>query len=167
MAVLGSLPFWVMAVGSVCGGWGADRWIALGASATRVRKTFVVSGLLGCAVMIGPAATVENSSVSIFLIAVSCFTLGLYTSNVWAITQTLAGPKAAGKWTGIQNALGNMGGVVSPAVTGFIVSDGGSFAPAFAAAALVAVVGASSYLTLVGDVSPLRWPGEDIRTAEV
>jgi len=167
MAVLGSLPFWVMAVGSLCGGWGADRWIARGGSPTRVRKTFVIAGLLGCAGLIGPVATVENSSVSILLVAASCFALGLYTSNVWAITQTLAGPKAAGKWTGIQNALGNMGGVVSPAVTGFILSDGGSFAPAFAAAAVVAVVGASSYLTLVGDVSPLRWPGENVRAAEV
>jgi MFS transporter, ACS family, D-galactonate transporter len=167
MAVLGSLPFWVMAAGSICGGWGADRWIARGASTTRVRKTFAIAGLLGCSVLIGPVATVESSTLSILLVAASSFALGLYTSNVWAITQTLAGPQAAGKWTGIQNALGNMGGVVSPAVTGFIVSGDGSFVPAFVAAAVVAVVGASSYLTLVGDVSPLQWPRESVRAAEV
>lgn len=167
MAVLGSLPFWVMAVGSVCGGWGADGWIAHGGSPTRVRKTFVVAGLLGCAALIGPVAIVKSSLLSILLVVASCFALGLYTSNVWAITQTLAGPKAAGTWTGIQNALGNMGGVLSPMVTGFIVTREGSFAPAFVAAAVVALLGASSYLTLVGDVSPLQWPRESVRAAEV
>jgi MFS family permease len=38
MAVLGSLPFWAMAVSSLSGGWLSDRWIRSGASPTRVRK---------------------------------------------------------------------------------------------------------------------------------
>jgi len=41
-------------------------------------------------------------------------------SNIWAITQTLAGPYAAGRWTGLQNFVGNLAGVVAPALTGFV-----------------------------------------------
>lgn len=157
MAVLGSLPFWVMALGSLCGGWLADSWIARGASPTLVRKTFVIAGLAACALTIGPVAWASSATLAIALVTAACFALGFYTSNVWAITQTLAGPTASGKWTGLQNALGNLGGVLSPAVTGFIVAEQGSFALAFACAAAVAAVGALSYVTLVGAVAPIAW----------
>jgi nitrate/nitrite transporter NarK len=76
---------------------------------------------------------------------------------VWAITQTLAGPLAAGKWTGVQNAIGNLGGVVSPMLTGWIVAETGSFVLAFAAASLVLLCGAASYLSLVGEIRTLVW----------
>jgi MFS family permease len=83
--------------------------------------------------------------------------IGLFSSNVWAITQTLAGRAAAGKWSGIQNAAGNLGGVVSPLLTGLIVSRTHSFFLAFACAAIALVMGAGAYLFLVGDVVPLTW----------
>lgn len=83
--------------------------------------------------------------------------MGLYTSNVWAITQTMAGPVAAGKWTGIQNAVGNMGGVVSPWLTGWIVARNGSFLQAFFAAIVVLAVGALCYAVLLAEVKPLKW----------
>ncbi|MEZ5394091.1 MAG: hypothetical protein R2724_14815 [Bryobacterales bacterium] len=47
--------------------------------------------------------------------------------------------------------------MLSPAVTGFIVAERGSFALAFACAAAVAAVGALSYVTLVGSVAPIAW----------
>src|SRR5947207_4165301 len=56
MAVLGSLPFWGMAVASLTGGWASDFWIARGGTPRLVRKTFAVTGLLLCAVLMLPAA---------------------------------------------------------------------------------------------------------------
>jgi MFS family permease len=157
MAVLGSLPFFAMAATSVFGGWLSDRLIARGASVTRVRKTFVTSGLLLCCVTLLPAAVVRSPGLSVTLLVVSCSALGLFTSNVWAITQTLAGPRAAGSWTGIQNAVGNLGGVISPLLTGVVVGRTGSYYLAFAMASLVLIFGAACYLILVGKVSPLQW----------
>jgi len=81
----------------------------------------------------------------------------MFSSNVWAITQTLAGPLAAGKWTGIQNAIGNLGGVVSPLLTGWIVSLTGSFLLAFLAATAVLLLGTIAYLSLIGEIRPLVW----------
>jgi MFS family permease len=157
MAVLGSLPFWGMAVASLAGGWASDLWIARGGTPTRVRKTFAVTGLLLCAGLMLPAALVADSwFASGFLIA-SCVSLGIFTSNVWAITQTLAGPEAAGKWTGIQNFIGNLGGVISPIVAGLIVEQTRSFFLAFAAAAVILVLGAGCYLFLVPRVEPIVW----------
>jgi MFS family permease len=157
MATFGSAPFWVMAGASLLGGWASDRWIRAGATPTRVRKTFAVGGLLSCGLVLVLAAATGSAMVSVLLLTLSCFCLGLYTSNVWAITQTLAGPTAAGKWTGIQNAIGNLGGVVSPVVTGWIVERTGSFHLAFVVAAAVVAVGAASYLTLVGKIHTVDW----------
>lgn len=160
MAVLGSLPFGAMACTSVLGGWLSDWLIRRGHSATRVRKTFVTSGLLLCCVTLLPAAVVRSPEQCVMLLVISCAALGFFTSNVWAITQTLAGPKAAGSWTGVQNAIGNLGGVISPLLTGVVVARTGSYYLAFATASVMLVLGAGSYLFLVGEVKPLRWEQE-------
>ena len=113
-----------------------------------------------CAGLMLPAALVSDSwFASGFLIA-SCVSLGIFTSNVWAITQTLAGPEAAGKWTGIQNFVGNLGGVISPIVAGLIVEQTQSFFLAFAVAAVILVLGAACYLFLVPRVEPILWRPE-------
>lgn len=160
MAVLGSLPFGAMACTSVLGGWLSDWLIRRGHSATGVRKTFVTSGLLLCCVTLLPAAVVRSPEQCVMLLVISCAALGFFTSNVWAITQTLAGPKAAGSWTGVQNAIGNLGGVISPLLTGVVVARTGSYYLAFATASVMLVLGAGSYLFLVGEVKPLRWEQE-------
>ena len=157
MAVLGSLPFWGMAVASLAGGWASDLWIARGGTATRVRKTFAVTGLLLCAGLMLPAALVADTRFAAGFLIASCLSLGIFTSNVWAITQTLAGPEAAGKWTGIQNFVGNLGGVISPVVAGLIVEQTRSFFLAFAAAAVILVLGAGCYVFLVPRIEPIEW----------
>ena len=160
MAMLGSLPFWAMAATSVLGGWLSDRLIRRGASVTRVRKTFVIGGLLLCCVTLLPAAAVRSPELSVTLLVISCSALGLFTSNVWAITQTLAGPLAAGSWTGIQNAVGNLGGVISPILTGLVVGRTGSYYLAFATASAMLLLGAASYLIFIGEIGPLPWTVE-------
>ncbi len=157
MAVLGSIPFWVMAISSLLGGWTSDRWIRGGADPGRVRKSYAATGLLLCAAAMIPAPLVNSSGTSVALITAACMFLGLFTSNVWAITQTLAGPMASGRWTGVQNAIGNLGGVVSPLLTGWLVSETGSFSLAFSAATVVLVGGTVVYLMSLGNVRPVNW----------
>ncbi len=157
MAVLGSLPFWAMALTSLTGGWLSDRWILAGASPTRVRKTFLLVGFGLCAVFMFPAVIVASPQYSVGFLVAACASLGFYTSNVWAVTQTLAGSHAAGKWTGLQNAIGNLGGVVSPALTGWIVTETGSFYLAFGAASIVLLAGMVAYVLLVARIAPLNW----------
>jgi MFS family permease len=158
MAIFGSLPFWAMAVTSLAGGWFSDRWIRHGATPTRVRKTFIVAGFLLCAAFMVPAVMVQEAKLCVAFLTAACAALGFYTSNVWAVTQTLAGPAAAGKWTGIQNCIGNLGGVVSPALTGWLVTQTGSFTLAFACSSIVLVIGVGAYVFLVGRIAPLEWP---------
>ncbi len=166
MAVLGSVPFWGIAVSSITGGWFSDRWIARGASVTRVRKTFCICGLLGCTLML-PAAAIPDHGLSMVLLVVACLLFGMFSSNLWATTQTLAGPAAAGKWTGLQNCLGNMAGVTAPIITGIIVQRTGFFLLAFLAASIVLVIGALSYIFIVGPVETIDWKAERRRRQAV
>jgi nitrate/nitrite transporter NarK len=70
--------------------------------------------------------------------------MGGWSSNHWALTQLLAGPGTAGKWTGLQNCIGNFAGFVGAWITGFALERTHNFFVAFAIASgflLMAVIG--------------------------
>jgi MFS family permease len=123
-----------------------------------VRKTFTALGLaLGSMFCFAVAVFAFDSRLATLFLFLTCAGAGLCTSNLWAITQTLAGPLAAGKWTGLQNFVGNFAGIVSPALTGFVVERTGHFFWAFAVTAGVLLGGAISWAFVVGPVKPVEW----------
>ena len=158
MGIIGAIPFWAAAVSAIVGGWTSDALIKKGHSTTKVRKAFVASGLV-FSVAAYPSAIVENLTVSLVLLTVAYMALGITVSNLWAISQTLAGPTAAGKWSGAQNCLGAVAGIIAPIVSGFIVQQTGNFSVAFLVMAILALVGAASYVFLVGTIAPIDWAG--------
>jgi len=158
MAKIGGLGYLCYAAAAAVFGWISDRWIAAGGSPTLVRKTFAGVGagsagllLLGCA-LAGPTA-------SVILLLLAFAAGGMCGSNIWAITQTLAGPRMAGRWTGLQNFLGNLAGVIVPTVTGFVVDYSGRFFMAFVIMAIVAMLAALSYIFVIGPVKEIAWEG--------
>jgi ACS family D-galactonate transporter-like MFS transporter len=157
MASIGSLPFFSVAAGALTGGWLSDAWIARGGSVTRVRKTFVVTGLSLSATLLLPSAIANNATFAMALLIAATFCFGLFSSNLWAITQTLAGPAAAGRWTGLQNCAGNLAGVAAPSITGFVVHHTHSFYVAFVLVCANLLMSALSYLVFVGRVEPVTW----------
>jgi MFS family permease len=157
MAQLGSLPFWSVAAGAVVGGYASDFWIQHGGSPTRVRKTFTVGGLGLFAVIFLPGAIVSDERLGLWLMITASFCFGLFSSNHWAITQTLAGTVAAGKWTGVQNLCGNIAGIVVPVVTGFVLDKTGQFYWAVVTVCGLVMVGALSYLLIIRRIEPVSW----------
>lgn len=156
MSTIGSLPFVAIGITSMIGGFWSDRLISSGRTPTRVRKTFCVTGLLMTTILL-PAAIAPSDQVSLGLFLFACAAFGFTTSNHWAVTQTLAGPAAAGKWTGLQNCVGNTAGIVAPWVTGKIVAVTGGFALAFAAVAVMVVLGAFAYAFIIQKIEPIDW----------
>jgi MFS family permease len=61
--------------------------------------------------------------------------------NLYAIAQMFAGPRASGTWVGVQNAIGNLSGIVGPIVTGIVVQRAG-YNSAFVLTAGIAAFGA-------------------------
>jgi ACS family D-galactonate transporter-like MFS transporter len=156
MGIIGAIPFWAAAVSAIIGGWTSDALIKKGHSTTKVRKAFVASGLV-FSVAAFPSAIVEDLTASLVLLTVAYTALGVTVSNLWAISQTLAGPTAAGKWSGAQNCLGAIAGIVAPIVSGLVVQQTGNFSLAFLIMAILALVGAASYVFLVRTIAPIDW----------
>jgi MFS transporter, ACS family, D-galactonate transporter len=157
MGKIGGAAYLILAVSALISGWISDFWIACGGTPTRVRKTFTALGLgLSSIFCFAVVAFAFDSRLATLFLFLTCAAAGLCTSNLWAITQTLAGPLAAGKWTGVQNFVGNFAGI-APAVTGFVVGRTGHFFWAFTVAAGVLLGGAMSWAFAVGRVEPVQW----------
>lgn len=156
MAVLGSLAYAVTAFVTTATGWMSDRAIVAGATPTRVRKLCTSAGL-GLATIVVAVGAIPNRSASMVVLLIACASYGVFASSHWAITQTLAGPLAAGKWTGLQASIGNLAGIVAPALTGFLVNKTGRFLWAFAFAAAASLIGSLVYGFLLEKVEPVQW----------
>jgi hypothetical protein len=59
---------------------------------------------------------------------------------------------------GIQNACGNLAGVIAPALTGLLVEETHHFTAAFVLAAIVSVLGLAGWVWMVPRLAPLSWP---------
>jgi MFS transporter, ACS family, D-galactonate transporter len=156
MAKIGGVAYLCGACSATLCGWLSDRWIMSGGTPTLVRKTFTAGGLALAGVFVGLAAFGGKSNcIAALILGVTCF--GISSSNIWAITQTLAGPEAAGRWTGYQNFVGNLSGVVAPTLTGFVLDRTGHFYWAFAILTFVAMAGTACWIFVVGPVEQVVW----------
>ncbi len=162
MGKIGALAYLLMACVAVISGAASDRWIAAGRSETFVRKAMMGTGqLIGGIFLVACAMAGPELAVAFLLVASAAF--GMNASNIWAITQTLAGPRAAGRWTGLQNFVGNLAGVAAPAVTGFAVERTGNFVWAFVITGVISILGAASWVFVLGRVEPVPWSSAGAR----
>ena len=97
-----------------------------------------------------------NPATAVALLLLTCVCYGIFSPNLWAITQTLAGPRAAGKWTSVQNGVGNLAGVAGPWLTGWVVQQTGQFYLAFLVAAVIALTGAAVFVFGIGPIEQVR-----------
>jgi multisubunit Na+/H+ antiporter MnhF subunit len=92
------------------------------------------------------------AALFVFEIVSGCSYPGLF-----AIPQILAGPRAGARWVGVQNATGNLAGLIAPTVTGLLVDRTGLFDVAFALAAAVNVLGLVGWVFLLRRIAPIQW----------
>ena len=140
MAGVTAALYALQATAAVLSGWSSDILIRNGYSPTVVRKGFVIAGMTATGTLFAGAAATSGTTATVLLVA-SGFTVGLSGTMVFTIGQTLAGPRAGGRWMGFQNMVGNFAGIVAPIVTGIVVDWSGSFAAAFVVAAALSAVG--------------------------
>ncbi len=75
----------------------------------------------GC--ILGIAATDSIAIIGLLLCLAGVATASL-SLNLYAVAQMFAGPRAAGTWIGVQNAIGNISGIFGPIVTGILIDRG-------------------------------------------
>ncbi|HEV7431537.1 MAG TPA: MFS transporter [Steroidobacteraceae bacterium] len=157
MSKIGAAVYCVYALSAAVSGWASDRWILVGCSPTRSRKTFAVAASLGTALCLFLTANATPALAVVWLLVMGIF-FGMSSPMLFVIAQTLAGPRAAGKWVGLQNFFGNIAGIVGPILTGFLVDRTGNFVWAFIVAGAIALLAAFAYGAVIPRVETLDWP---------
>jgi ACS family D-galactonate transporter-like MFS transporter len=138
------------------GGFTSDRLIRAGWSPTRARKTCLVGGML-VASSIGLSAFVESTWACLALFTLAYASLSFTGANMWTVVSEIApSPRHVASIGGIQNCAGNMAGIILTTFTGVVLMlTKGSFLIPLAVAGAMCIVGAMSYLFLLGKVEPL------------
>jgi MFS family permease len=145
-----ALPYLVFGISEPVGGWIADRLVSAGWSETRARKGIVTVAFLTGLLLI-PAARVNTPGAAVALIIGGCL-VGLATGNLLVILQSCAPHNEVGLWTGVYNFVGNIAGIVSPLITGFLIEKTGSYTPPFILAAALIAVGPLAFWFIVGEL---------------
>lgn len=156
MGLWGMIPAATAIVGAWVAGGIADRLIRGGADVTRVRKTVMVGGLLGGAVIF-LAAIAPTVPLMILFFAIAYASLAIAATGIWSLPADVApSSRHVASIGGIQNFASNLAGIFSPILFGVILDrTHGNYVPAFLMAAIVAVVGAFTYAFVVGRAEPL------------
>ena len=94
---------------------------------------------------------VDSNEVVIAIMSLAFFGQGMVNLG-WTLITDVAPKNLIGLTGGVFNLCANLAGIVTPLVIGVIVGSTGSFFGALAYIAVVAVIGALSYIFIVGDV---------------
>jgi len=146
---LSSLPYLAAFGGVLCSGFLSDSLIKRGFSATLARKAPIIAGLLLSMCVVG-ANYVSNPKLIVMFMVIAGFGNG-FSSIAWVMVSSLAPKKLVGLTGGAFNFLGNISSIAVPIIIGLLV-HGDNFEPALIFVSAVALVGALSYIFLVGRV---------------
>jgi MFS family permease len=157
MAALGGGVYLLQAVSAFATGWAHDRLLRRGETPNRIYKTTMAVSQLATAVCLAGVVVATTPELASACLLLTGLAFGLGSSTLFASAQTLAGPTAAGRWVGFQNFVGNLAGVMGPAITGFLIDRTGHFSSAFALAITIAIIGLFSWTIVVPRIAPVAW----------
>ncbi len=152
--VLAAIPLFASIAGSFCGGYVSDLLIRNGVDVVPARKLPTALGLLGSGVFTGLAANATELTPAVVWISFAMFSLYLSIAAKWTLITAVAPRSFAASCSGIQNMGSYLGGACSPAATGFVVDQTGSFVVALAIGSTIMLVGAAIYYFVIKDAIP-------------
>jgi len=144
------MPFIAASIGVMFGGALSDWLLRRGKSANVARKLPIIAGLLLASTIV-LANFVQSNIAVIAILSVAFFAQGMAALG-WTLVSDIAPDGMLGLTGGIFNVAANLAGIVTPLVIGLIVAATGSFVGALAFIAVIALIGAASYIFIVGDI---------------
>ncbi|MEM5446154.1 MFS transporter [Paraburkholderia sp. BR14263] len=159
LGTLGTLPAIASIPGGWLGGWLSDALVKRGWSLTAARKTCIVGGMLLSSV-ITLTGIVQDIYVMLALFAIAYGSLAAAAASIWSLPADVAPtPRHVASLAGIQNFASNLAGIALTTFTGVMLQlTRGSFTIPLVVAGGFCVLGAVSYLVIVGRVEPLEAP---------
>jgi ACS family D-galactonate transporter-like MFS transporter len=148
------LPFIAAAIGVLSGGWFSDFLFRRTGSANIARKVPIIGGLL-LASLIVSANYVDSDAAVIAILSVAFFGQGMVGLG-WTVISDVAPKALMGLTGGLFNFATNLAGIITPLVIGFIIDATGSFVWALTFVGAIALLGALSYIFLLGDIKRIE-----------
>lgn len=146
--IYAAVPYIAAFFGVLIGGYWSDTMLKKGYSLSTARKLPVIIGLLGsCTIMLANYADDFNTIIGIM--SVAFFAEGMAALG-WVIVGDVAPSKSVGLAGGVFNLFANLSGIITPIVIGLIVNATGSFTGALVFMSCLALMGACSYIFIVG-----------------
>ena len=146
---LASVPFLAACAGLLLSGFVSDRLVRQGKSVSMARKAPIIIGLLLSISIIG-ANYSNDTSLIIFFMALAFFGSGMALIS-WVFVSLLSPKHLIGLTGGVFNFMGNLASIVVPIVIGYLAKDG-NFKPALVFIGALGLIGACSYIFLVGKI---------------
>jgi MFS family permease len=156
MAALTGGAYVVNALSALLAGWAIDRAVRAGYANVAYKSVMATAhaGTVACMLCIALAPPPWALGA---IFAYQLLT-GMSSPGAFAMSQILAGPSASARWVGIQNGIGNLAGVIAPALTGWLIGETHHSTAAFLVAAFVSLFGLVGWVWMVPRLAPLPWP---------
>ena len=145
-----ALPALCGSVGGVLGGICSDSLLRHGYSLTFARKAPIIAGMLLSITMIACNFTNVQSAV-MFLMSLAFFGKG-FGALGWTVIADTSPRELIGLNGGLFNLFGNIAGITTPIIIGWIVQKTGSFNDALIFVGATALMAIFSYLVIVGEI---------------
>jgi ACS family D-galactonate transporter-like MFS transporter len=156
-----SIPYISAMLGVLFGGVFSDWLLRVGVSTGKARKTPVIIGLLGASTIM-LANYISDLGVVIAVMAIAFFCQGMSNMS-WTLVTEMAPQELQGLTGAVFNFFANIPSFVTPLVIGFILAATNSFSGGLVFMSAVALVGALSYIFIVGKVYRIELPGDRAR----
>ena len=142
-----SLPFIGAFLGVLCSGALSDWLYRRGFSLGFARKTPIIGGLALSTCIVG-ANFVNQPALIILFLSLAFFANGLASIH-WSLVSATAPERLIGLTSGVFNGIGGLAGISAPIVIGLLLR-GGDFTRPLTFIACIALLGALSYIFVVG-----------------
>ena len=154
MTMIATLGYAAQAVAAMGFGYLSD-WRTRRGSEDRVRRLMMLGGQVLAAGAVSGLIWAQTRTELTLILCLAGIATGALSLNTYAVAQIFAGPRAAGTWVGIQNAVGNLSGIFGPILTGYIVKNAG-YDVAVVVTAAVAAFGALWWIVGVPRISQVK-----------
>ena len=137
----------------------SDQLLKRTGNASIARKLPIVAGLFLASTIVA-ANFLNSDQLVIAVLSVAFFGQGMVNLG-WTLITDVAPKQLIGLTGGVFNLCANLAGIVTPLVVGFIVKATGSFFYALGFIGVVALIGALSYIFILGPVRRVEFSEED------
>jgi ACS family glucarate transporter-like MFS transporter len=148
-----ALPALCGGTGGILGGVVSDRLLRAGCSLSFARKAPIMAGMLLSVTMIG-CNYAAAQAVMLFLMSISFFGKG-FGSLGWTVISDTSPKGMVGLNGALFNLIGNLAGITTPIIIGYLVKKTGSFDDVLIFVGATALCAIVSYGPIVGEIKRL------------